>query len=658
MFNKLKNKFSHNSTDDEVPSGTGTTGTGTTGTHGTHGAGQHTGGTGTGYSSQHQSGGTGTGLTGSGGSGSRSGTTGTGTGTGSGTGTGKQSTAEKAASFVPGTQENREKKTGTDQGNQGTTAEKVASFVPGTEENREKKAGHTGSGTGTGTGYGSGSQGTGGQGYSTQGTGGQGYSTQGSSGQGYGTQGSTGQGQYSQSGSGMTGGQGQSTIGGGRNLAQGEYSVYQPGQLEDLSERRTNMQNIQSSTPGVPHLGDSQSFRETVTVASDKQPWQIAMEKTQLASQEVAGANMAAESAAAALRKAEQAEQVVEREGREHNRLLTEAERQRDLVGNPMALKGDLDNSMANLAARQEDAARHNRSLREADSAVASKQGEFDRVMPLLKQHDQTMHGLADEYDSAVSKSRAVHEDADRLRALAAEDEAARSRLARLIEELMEKIRLAEEDMVAKERAFLAARDNHRGIHNRLRELRGELDGVSSKYEREAAAANSALESARRLDERTAFLRNKLQEEEREHNRLLELIQRLKAELEAALADLERLRREGEPEKRALNDAEARVVDYRRQLREAEEAAKSAEARYRALVREADGHKAQGAEAANAAQRYTGEYQEQMKEAKLHGDRHKELWREAEMAGDQGSANATEAFRKLEGKVQQFMHEP
>ena len=27
-------------------------------------------------------------------------------------------------------------------------------------------------------------------------------------------------------------------------------------------------------------------------------------------------------------------------------------------------------------------------------------------------------------------------------------------------------------------------------------------------------------------------------------------------------------------------------------------------------------------------------------------------------AGDQGSANATEAFRKLEGKVQQFMHEP
>ena len=74
----------------------------------------------------------------------------------------------------------------------------------------------------------------------------------------------------------MTGGQGQSTqgqstIGGGRNLAQGEYSVYQPGQLEDLSERRANMQNIQSSTPGVPHLGDSQSFRETVTVASDKQ---------------------------------------------------------------------------------------------------------------------------------------------------------------------------------------------------------------------------------------------------------------------------------------------------------------------------------------------------------------------------------------------------
>ena len=44
--------------------------------------------------------------------------------------------------------------------------------------------------------------------------------------------------------------------------------------------------------------------------------------------------------------------------------LLTEAERQRELVGNPMALKGDLDNSMANLAARQEDAARHNRYRR------------------------------------------------------------------------------------------------------------------------------------------------------------------------------------------------------------------------------------------------------------------------------------------------------
>ena len=41
--------------------------------------------------------------------------------------------------------------------------------------------------------------------------------------------------------------------------------------------------------------------------------------------------------------------------------LLAEAERQRDLIGNPMAMKGDLDNSMANLAARQEEAARHNR---------------------------------------------------------------------------------------------------------------------------------------------------------------------------------------------------------------------------------------------------------------------------------------------------------
>ena len=85
------------------------------------------------------------------------------------------------------------------------------------------------------------------------------------------------------------------------------------------------------------------------------------------------------------------------------------------------------------------------RALREADSQVSSKQGEFDRVVPMIKKHDQAMHGLADEYDSAMGKSRAVHEDADRLRALAAEDETARSRLASLIEELMEKLRLAGE---------------------------------------------------------------------------------------------------------------------------------------------------------------------------------------------------------------------
>lgn len=61
--------------------------------------------------------------------------------------------------------------------------------------------------------------------------------------------------------------------------------------------------------------------------------------------------------------------------------------------------------------------------------------------------------------------------------------------------------------------------------------------------------------------EKTAYLRNKLQEEEREHNRLLELIQRLKADLEAALADLERLRRDGEPEKRwAQQSACARPI--------------------------------------------------------------------------------------------------
>ena len=61
------------------------------------------------------------------------------------------------------------------------------------------------------------------------------------------------------------------TIGGGRNLAEGEYSVYQPGQLENLQERRQNMSQIESSTPGVPHLTDSTSFRETITAASDKQ---------------------------------------------------------------------------------------------------------------------------------------------------------------------------------------------------------------------------------------------------------------------------------------------------------------------------------------------------------------------------------------------------
>ena len=76
---------------------------------------------------------------------------------------------------------------------------------------------------------------------------------------------------------------------------------------------------------------------------------------------------------------------------------------------------------------------------------MSSKQSEFDRVVPMIKKHDQAMHGLADEYDSAMGKSRAVHEDADRLRALAAEDESARSRLAALIEELMEKLRLAGE---------------------------------------------------------------------------------------------------------------------------------------------------------------------------------------------------------------------
>ena len=48
------------------------------------------------------------------------------------------------------------------------------------------------------------------------------------------------------------------------------------------------------------------------------------MEKTQLASQEVASANMAAESAAGALRRAEQAERVVQTEGAEHDRVSSQ----------------------------------------------------------------------------------------------------------------------------------------------------------------------------------------------------------------------------------------------------------------------------------------------------------------------------------------------
>ena len=49
--------------------------------------------------------------------------------------------------------------------------------------------------------------------------------------------------------------------------------------------------------------------------------------------------------------------------------------------------------------------------------------------------------------------------------------------------------------------------------------------------------------------DKTAKLRMQLQEHEQEHNRLLELIQRLKAELEAKLAELEGLRRHGQPNK-------------------------------------------------------------------------------------------------------------
>ena len=49
--------------------------------------------------------------------------------------------------------------------------------------------------------------------------------------------------------------------------------------------------------------------------------------------------------------------------------------------------------------------------------------------------------------------------------------------------------------------------------------------------------------------DKTARLRNQLQEHESEHNRLLDLINRLKSELEALLAELEGLRRHGQPNK-------------------------------------------------------------------------------------------------------------
>ena len=51
----------------------------------------------------------------------------------------------------------------------------------------------------------------------------------------------------------------------------GETSAYQAGPLPDLQEKRREMADVMYSTPGVPHVAHSASFRDTMTVAGDKQ---------------------------------------------------------------------------------------------------------------------------------------------------------------------------------------------------------------------------------------------------------------------------------------------------------------------------------------------------------------------------------------------------
>lgn len=51
----------------------------------------------------------------------------------------------------------------------------------------------------------------------------------------------------------------------------GETSAYEPGPLADLEQKRREMADVQYSTPGVPHVAHTESFRQTITAAGDKQ---------------------------------------------------------------------------------------------------------------------------------------------------------------------------------------------------------------------------------------------------------------------------------------------------------------------------------------------------------------------------------------------------
>ena len=64
-------------------------------------------------------------------------------------------------------------------------------------------------------------------------------------------------------------------------------------------------------------------------------------------------------------------------------------------------------------------------------------------------------------------------------------------------------------------------------------------------------------------------------------------------------------------------------------LEEAQNRARDAENRYKALMDEADVHAAKGSEAAAAAKKALADFENLRKEAQLHGDRHAQLWQEA-----------------------------